>query len=73
MRVHRRERARSAHSHPTAYRRHSERPFYRYKRTFGNRLRSRHEDTQRAEALIGCRILNRMTELGMPESYPVGP
>jgi hypothetical protein len=26
-----------------------------------------------AEALIGCRILNRMTDLGMPESYPVGP
>ncbi len=46
---------------------------YRYKRTFGTRLRSRHEDTQRAEARIACRILNRMTELGMPESYAVGP
>ena len=51
----------------------AENTFYRYKRTFGSRLRSRHEDTQRAEAMIGCRILNRMTELGMPESYPVGP
>ncbi len=51
----------------------AENTFYRYKRTFGHRPRSRHEDTQRAEALIGCRILNRMTELGMPQSYPVGP
>ncbi len=51
----------------------AENTVYRNKRTLGSRLRSRHEDTQRAEAPIGCRIPNRMTELGMPESYPVGP
>ena len=51
----------------------AENTFHRYKSTFGGRLRSRNQEAQRAEALTACHILNRMLELGMPDSYPVGP
>ena len=51
----------------------AENTFHRFKTTFGGRLRSRNPQTQRVEALTACRILNRMTQLGMPDSYPVGP
>jgi hypothetical protein len=37
------------------------------------RLRARHPKSQEAEALIACNILNRMTELGRPESFAIGP
>ena len=48
-----------------------ENTFHRYKRAFGRGLRARTEDGQLVEVLIGCRILNRMLELGMPESVAV--
>ena len=48
-----------------------ENAFYRYKRIFGPAMRSRRLATQRVEARIGVKILNRMTVLGMPESYIV--
>ena len=51
----------------------AENTFHRYKSTFGGRLHARNPAAQRAEALTACRILNRMHELGMPDSYPVGP
>jgi len=38
----------------------------------GDRLRARHPKSQEAEALIACNILNRMTELGQPESFAIG-
>jgi len=41
----------------------------RFKMVLGPRLRSRLMASQRAEARIGCKILNRMTALGMPDSY----
>ena len=44
---------------------------YRYKSIMGRRMRSRIMKSQRMEALLACRILNRMTQLGMPESYRV--
>jgi len=49
-----------------------ENTFFRYKSIFGDRLRARHPESQEAEAIIACNVLNRMTGLGMPESFPVG-
>ena len=48
-----------------------ENTFHRYKRTFGRGLRARTEDGQLVEVLTGCRILNRMFEIGKPESIAV--
>jgi hypothetical protein len=38
----------------------------------GDRLRTRHPESQRAEAVIACNILNRMMEIGRPESFAIG-
>ncbi len=40
----------------------------RFKMIIGRRLRSRTMASQRTESRIACRILNTMTEVGMPES-----
>ena len=44
---------------------------FRVKTIFGNRVRSRSFEGQAAEMLIRCAALNRMTHLGMPDSYAV--
>jgi hypothetical protein len=44
---------------------------YRYKAMIGRRLRARTLPNQRAEANVGCNVLNRMTGLGMPTSARV--
>jgi len=44
---------------------------YRYKTIIGRTMRSRTLQGQRVEARVGCRILNTMTALGMPESHRV--
>lgn len=44
---------------------------FRYKTAFGDRLSARLLATQTTEALICCAALNRMTHLGMPDSYKV--
>ena len=41
----------------------------RYKTIFGPAMRARRLANQRVEARIGCKILNLMTALGMPEGY----
>lgn len=43
--------------------------FWRYKAVLGREMRSRTLAGQWVEARIGARILNRMAQLGMPESY----
>jgi hypothetical protein len=43
----------------------------RFKRIVGDRLRSRSQQGQRTEAMIGVNILNRMTKLGMPQSAAI--
>ncbi len=43
--------------------------FGRYKHVLGEGLRARDPDAQSAEAMIGCHVLNRMLDLGRPESY----
>ncbi len=48
-----------------------ENAFFRYKAIIGDRLRARHADGQKTEVLIACNILNRMTELGRPESHAI--
>lgn len=41
----------------------------RFKLIIGRHLRSRTVASQRTETRIGCGILNKMTKLGMPDSY----
>ncbi len=43
--------------------------FFRYKSLLGGPLKARNGNAQTREAMIGCHILNRMAELGRPESY----
>lgn len=45
--------------------------FFRLKTLFSDRLRSRRTDTQTTEARVRCTAMNRMTRLGMPESYAI--
>lgn len=44
---------------------------YRFKQLLGGTLDARNFETQSAEAFIKCNAMNRMTSLGMPESYVV--
>ncbi len=50
---------------------HAENAFSRYKRTFGGSLRAKRDEAQEREASLACQLLNRMLELGRPQSYPV--
>jgi hypothetical protein len=44
---------------------------FRHKTILGDRLTARKKTTQAAELAIKCDVLNRMTELGMPDSYKI--
>ncbi len=46
--------------------------FHRYKAIVGSAMRARGLAAQRVEARIGCKILNTMTALGMPDSEMTG-
>jgi len=43
--------------------------FYRLKKIFSDRLRSKRVEAQDVEMIVRCEALNRMTSLGMPDSY----
>ncbi len=45
--------------------------FFRLKTLFGNTLSARHFQAQANELFLRCAALNRMTQLGMPQSYPI--
>jgi hypothetical protein len=45
--------------------------FPRFKTTFGGGLRAKRDESQKREASLACQLLNRMLELGRPQSYPV--
>ena len=45
---------------------------FRYKAIIGPEMRARTLARQRVEHRIGCEILNKMTDLGMPDAYCVG-
>jgi hypothetical protein len=49
----------------------AENTVFRYKTIIGPAMRARTLQGQRVEARVGCRILNTMTTLGMPESHRV--
>ena len=49
----------------------SENAVFRLKTIFGERISARLFENQRTQLLIRCKALNRMTMLGMPESYIV--
>jgi hypothetical protein len=49
----------------------AENTMFRVKRLFGGRLWARGLATQRTEAVVKCAVLNRMTQLGMPETVCV--
>jgi len=42
----------------------AENAFARYKRTFGDRLRAKREESQERKASLACQLLNRMLEFG---------
>jgi hypothetical protein len=44
---------------------------YRQKQILGEKLQSRDFCRQVTESKIRCSILNKMTHLGMPESYKI--
>ncbi len=49
----------------------AETAMFRFKTIFGERLSARLLETQTTQARICCAALNRMTHLGMPDSYKV--
>ena len=46
---------------------------FRYTSIIGDGLRARSSAGQGSEVVLGCEILNRMTALGRPASYRIGP
>ena len=49
-----------------------ENAFFRYKSIIGDGLRAKSPAGQVSEAILGCQILNRMTDFGRPTSYGIG-
>ena len=49
----------------------AENGMYRCKRIIGDRLRARHRESQKREALIAVNVINRMLALGMPKSAKI--
>lgn len=45
--------------------------FSRYKRIIGRRMHAINFDRQRVEARLGCKVLNIMNGLGMPQTERV--
>jgi len=58
-------------AHETGYTRRSlvETAMSRYKAIIGDSMRSRTLASQKVEATLACLIMNRMTQLGMPDGY----
>ncbi len=49
----------------------AENAFFRYKSAFGGSLRAKKDEAQERESALGCALLNRMLQMGRPQSYPV--
>ena len=47
-----------------------ENAMYRYKTIIGRHMRARSHLAQKTEAALGCRILNRMSQFGLPQARP---
>lgn len=48
-----------------------ENAMFRFKTVIGRRLRARDLSAERTEAALGCKVLNRMTRLGLPRTRSV--
>ena len=46
--------------------------FHRYKAILGSAMRARGLAPQRVEVRLGCKILNTMTALGIPDGEMIG-
>lgn len=68
-----RKKGRKGWKQQSGYHRRSlaETAMFRYKQIIGDHLRARTMVNQQVESRLGCKILNRMTHLGRPESYKV--
>lgn len=68
-----RKKGRKGWKRESTYHRRSlvETAFFRLKTIFSDKLRARRLDTQSAEANIRCLAMNRMSMLGMPQSFAV--
>jgi len=68
-----RQQGKNAWKELSGYHRRSlvENAFFRLKTLFGDRLKNRRFDAQCTEAYCRIVALNRMTELGMPQSVPM--
>jgi IS5 family transposase len=69
----RQEQARQRWKEESGYHRRSlvETAVFRLKNIFGEKLSSRSFEAQANEVWLRCAALNRMTHLGMPQSYPI--
>jgi len=69
----RQEQARQRWKEESGYHRRSlvETAVFRLKHIFGEKLSSRSFEAQANEVLLRCAALNRMTHLGLPQSYPI--
>ena len=50
---------------------HGEHAFFRFKQILGGRLRAKREESQEREASLACQLLNRVRQLGRPQSFPI--
>jgi hypothetical protein len=68
-----RKRGRAKWKKESGYHRRSlvETAFFRLKTIFTDKLKSRTTERQKVEATLRCLALNKMTKLGMPQSYAV--
>lgn len=68
-----RQAGRKAWKKTSKYHRRSlvETAFMRLKTVFGDKLSARHFDAQATEMFVRCAALNKMTWLGMPQSYAI--
>ena len=48
-----------------------ENAFCRYKSIIGDGLRARSDGGRSVKACLACRVLNRMSELGRPQSFAI--
>ena len=62
------------HNLASGYSRRSkvETTFHRYKAILGSAMRARGLASQRVEVRLGCKILNTMTALGIPDGAMIG-
>lgn len=67
------ERGRKEWKEESGYHRRSlaETAMFRFKTIFGDHLNAREAKRQKTEARVKCAALNRMTRLGMPDSYRI--